>query len=71
LLKIVTNRAAVADKSEPLLLDLDVTPDFVHPEPRTVKHIEKFIPAWISLPYIQAVLSSRERDPKSPTSPNK
>ena len=50
LLKIVSNRAAASDKTEPLLLDLETSTDFVHPEPRQVKHIERFIPTWISLP---------------------
>ena len=46
----MSNRAAASDKTEPLLLDLDSSPEFVHPEPRTVKHIERFIPTWINLP---------------------
>ncbi|KAJ3275583.1 Myosin type-2 heavy chain 1 [Terramyces sp. JEL0728] len=58
LLKIVSNRAAVNEKLDSLLLDLDSSPEFIYPEPRNVKHIEKFIPAWIDLPYIQAVLSA-------------
>ncbi|KAH6577051.1 hypothetical protein BASA50_008601 [Batrachochytrium salamandrivorans] len=58
LMKMVTNRAAVNEKLDVLLLDLDQGPDFNKPSPRTVKQIEKFIPAWINLPYIQAVLSA-------------
>ncbi|KAJ3334825.1 Myosin type-2 heavy chain 1, partial [Kappamyces sp. JEL0680] len=65
LLKIVSNRAANSDKTESLLLDLDASPEFVHPEPRTVKHIERFIPAWTSLPKVTAVISSQ--DSMSPT----
>ncbi|KAI8921479.1 P-loop containing nucleoside triphosphate hydrolase protein [Entophlyctis helioformis] len=58
LMKMVSNRAAVNEKSDVLLLDLDQGPEFSKPNPRTIKQIEKFIPAWISLPYIQAVISA-------------
>jgi myosin-5 len=55
------------EKSDALLLDLDTAPEFVFPDPRTVKHVEKFIPAWIEPPYIQAVLSASFSTPTSPT----
>ncbi|KAL2918342.1 hypothetical protein HK105_202269 [Polyrhizophydium stewartii] len=53
-----SNRAAVNEKSDVLLLDLEQGPEFSKPNARTVKQIEKFIPAWINLPYIQAVISA-------------
>ncbi|KAJ3119550.1 Myosin type-2 heavy chain 1 [Nowakowskiella sp. JEL0407] len=52
LLKIVANRAVLNEKSDVLLLDLEQAPDFVKPNPRTVDQVEKFVPAWISLPLI-------------------
>nr|KAJ3417910.1 Myosin type-2 heavy chain 1 [Polyrhizophydium stewartii] len=58
LMKMVSNRAAVNEKSDVLLLDLEQGPEFSKPNARTVKQIEKFIPAWINLPYIQAVISA-------------
>ncbi|KAI8905199.1 P-loop containing nucleoside triphosphate hydrolase protein [Gorgonomyces haynaldii] len=58
LLKIVVARAAANEKTDILLLDLDAEPEFAKPNPRNVKNIERFIPNWISLPYIQAVLSA-------------
>ncbi|EGF77626.1 hypothetical protein BATDEDRAFT_13697 [Batrachochytrium dendrobatidis JAM81] len=58
LMKMVTNRAAVNEKSDVLLLDMEQGPEFNKPNPRTIKQVEKFIPAWINLPYIQAVLSA-------------
>jgi myosin-5 len=58
LLKIVIERASIVEKSENLLLDLDAAPDFIKPSPRNIKRIEQFIPNWLSLPYIQAVLSA-------------
>ncbi|KAI8899112.1 P-loop containing nucleoside triphosphate hydrolase protein [Globomyces pollinis-pini] len=66
LLKIVANRAAGNEKSDTLLLDLDSAPEFIYPEPRNVKAVEKFIPAWIDLPYIQAVLSASIESPSTP-----
>ena len=51
------------EEQEPLLLDLNAAPDFVFPEPRHVKHIEKFIPRWVELPFITAVLSARNESP--------
>ena len=62
LLQIVSSRASSSDKSEALLLDLDSYPEFSHPDPRIVKHIERFIPAWINLPVIQAILSLSLKD---------
>ena len=41
-----------------LLLDLESRLDYVKPPSRNVKRIEKFIPEWVSLPYIQAVISA-------------
>jgi myosin-5 len=41
-----------------VLLDLDAVPDFMQPNQRPIKAIETFIPTWISLPFIQAVLSA-------------
>ena len=51
----VTHRAN--NEEHVLLLALDNTPDFVMPEPRDVQVVEKFIPKWVGLPFIQAVLS--------------
>lgn len=58
LLKMVANRAVMNEKSENLTLDLDVGPDTVRPHLLTLKEIDTFIPTWISLPYLQAILSS-------------
>ncbi|KAJ1536848.1 Myosin type-2 heavy chain 1 [Nowakowskiella sp. JEL0078] len=56
LLKIVASRAVLNEKSDVLLLDLEQAPDFVKPNARTVDQVEKFVPAWMSLPNIaQAV----------------
>ncbi|TPX34536.1 hypothetical protein SmJEL517_g02892 [Synchytrium microbalum] len=57
LLKIVTTRAVLNEKSDILLLDLDQAPDFGKPNPRTLDHVDRFIPPWISLPHLQAMLS--------------
>ena len=60
------------EDQEPLLLDLGAAPEFVLPEPRQVKHIEKFIPRWVELPFITAILSARNESPYTedlPTSP--
>ncbi|KAI8833690.1 P-loop containing nucleoside triphosphate hydrolase protein [Chytriomyces cf. hyalinus JEL632] len=55
LLKIVANRALLNEKSDTLLLDLDLGPDFTKPNIRPVEYIDRFIPAWISLPNIAVV----------------
>ncbi|KAJ3117374.1 Myosin type-2 heavy chain 1 [Phlyctochytrium bullatum] len=57
LLKIVASRAVLNEKSDVLLLDLEQSPDFTKPMTRAVE-IEKFIPAWISLPHISAIVSA-------------
>jgi hypothetical protein len=46
------------EKQDALLLDLEQGPNFTKPMARSVKQIEKFIPAWINLPHIQAVISA-------------
>ncbi|KAI9357068.1 P-loop containing nucleoside triphosphate hydrolase protein [Zopfochytrium polystomum] len=58
LLKIVASRAILNEKSDVLLLDLDQSPDFAKPNIRPVEQVEKFIPAWISLPHIAAIVSA-------------
>ncbi|KAJ3023781.1 UNVERIFIED_CONTAM: Myosin type-2 heavy chain 1 [Siphonaria sp. JEL0065] len=58
LLKIVANRAMLNEKSDTLLLDLDLAPDFSKPTTRSVEYIDRFIPAWISLPNIAVVASN-------------
>ncbi|KAJ3289168.1 Myosin type-2 heavy chain 1 [Borealophlyctis nickersoniae] len=58
LLKIVASRAVLNEKSDVLLLDLEQAPDFAKPNPHTVDQIERFVPAWMSLPHIQAVVTS-------------
>ncbi|KAJ3221486.1 Myosin type-2 heavy chain 1 [Clydaea vesicula] len=58
LLKIVANRAVLNEKSDNLLLDLEQYPDFIKPNPRTVEAIDKFIPSWIDLDKISAVVAS-------------
>ncbi|KAJ3218341.1 Myosin type-2 heavy chain 1 [Dinochytrium kinnereticum] len=57
LLKIVASRAVLNEKSDVLLLDLEQSPDFTKPMTRAVE-IEKFIPAWISLPHMSAIVSA-------------
>ncbi|KAJ3105937.1 Myosin type-2 heavy chain 1 [Phlyctochytrium planicorne] len=57
LLKIVASRAVLNEKSDVLLLDLEQSPDFTKPMTRAVE-VEKFIPAWISLPHLSAVVSA-------------
>ncbi|RKO93119.1 P-loop containing nucleoside triphosphate hydrolase protein [Blyttiomyces helicus] len=58
LLKIVASRAVLNEKSDVLLLDLEQSPDFAKPSPRGVDTIEKFVPAWMSLPQISAVVAA-------------
>lgn len=58
LFQMVTVRAGLNEKSEVLLLDLDGSQEFIRPAPRFVKRIERFIPAWLSLPFLQAVQSA-------------
>ncbi|KAJ3135563.1 Myosin type-2 heavy chain 1 [Physocladia obscura] len=58
LLKIVANRAMLNEKSDTLLLDLDLAPDFTKPSTRPVEYIDRFIPAWISLPNIAIIASN-------------
>lgn len=64
LLKSVSLRAK--DDSDTLLLAMDDSPEFTFPEPREVEVIEKFIPAWVELPHIQAVLSAGLSTPSTP-----
>ncbi|KAI8609026.1 DIL domain-containing protein, partial [Chytriomyces sp. MP71] len=58
LLKIVANRALLNEKSDTLLLDLDLGPDFTKPNIRPVEYIDRFIPSWISLPNISVVAAN-------------
>lgn len=58
LLKLVASRAILNEKSDDLLLDIEQGPDFAKPITRPVEQIERFIPAWISLPNIAALVSS-------------
>ncbi|KAJ3121300.1 Myosin type-2 heavy chain 1 [Physocladia obscura] len=58
LLKIVANRAMLNEKSDTLLLDLDLAPEFTKPSTHSVEYIDKFIPAWISLPNIATITSN-------------
>ena len=55
---MVTNRAVLNEKSDNLTLDLDVGPDVITPNLHSLAEIEPFIPTWISLPYLQAILSA-------------
>ncbi|KAJ3167106.1 Myosin type-2 heavy chain 1 [Geranomyces variabilis] len=57
LLKIVASRAVMNEKSDILLLDLEQAPDFAKPASKSVDVIERFVPAWMSLPNISAVVS--------------
>ncbi|TPX56763.1 hypothetical protein PhCBS80983_g04287 [Powellomyces hirtus] len=57
LLKIVASRAVLNEKSDILLLDLEQAPDFAKPPSKPVDVIERFVPAWMSLPNISAVVA--------------
>ncbi len=57
LLKIVTNRAKLNEKSDNITLDLDIGPDVPLPISDKTEEIHPFIPSWIELPYLQAILS--------------
>jgi hypothetical protein len=54
----VSSRANSNDEN--LLLDIDDVPPFVMPHERTIDSIDKFIPSWIDLPYVKAVLATFE-----------
>ncbi len=54
---MISSRNFVNEKSENLTLDLDVGPDMLIADIRSIKEINPFIPTWISLPYLQAILS--------------
>jgi myosin V len=56
-MKNVSIRAATSG-DQSILLALDDSAEFSIPKIREVQVIEKFIPAWIELPFIQAVLSA-------------
>ncbi|TPX57088.1 hypothetical protein SpCBS45565_g08273 [Spizellomyces sp. 'palustris'] len=58
LLKIVASRAVLNEKSDVLLLDLEQSPDFAKPSPRVVETIERFVPAWMSLPNVAVVVGA-------------
>lgn len=66
LLKIVSNRVNSDGQDTTLLLPMDDAAEFVFPEPREIQVIEKFIPAWVELPYIQAVISASFSAANSP-----
>ncbi|KAJ3022959.1 Myosin type-2 heavy chain 1 [Thoreauomyces humboldtii] len=65
LLKIVASRAVLNEKSDILLLDLEQAPDFAKPPPKAVDVIERFVPAWMSLPNISAVVAGAPAAPVS------
>ncbi|KAI9202954.1 P-loop containing nucleoside triphosphate hydrolase protein [Polychytrium aggregatum] len=56
LLKIVASRAVLNEKSDILLLDLELSPEFVKPNLKNVENIERFIPSWTNLPEMQNFL---------------
>jgi myosin-5 len=56
LLKIVSSRAIVNEKSDILLVDMDETPDFNKPIIHMVENMDKFIPAWLNLPHVEAII---------------
>ena len=45
------------EKSDILLLDLEQSPDFNKPAIKTIPTIEKFVPAWMTLPNVSAVVA--------------
>lgn len=57
LLKIVSKRAMLNEKSDSITLDLDIGPDIPIPMTDNMKEINPFIPSWMELPYLQAILS--------------
>lgn len=57
LLKIVSKRALLNEKSDSITLDLDIGPDVPMPITENMKEINPFIPSWMELPYLQAILS--------------
>ncbi|KAI9093478.1 P-loop containing nucleoside triphosphate hydrolase protein [Phlyctochytrium arcticum] len=58
LLKIVASRAVLNEKSDVLLLDLEQSPDFAKPSAKMIENIERFVPAWMSLPNVSTVVGS-------------
>ncbi len=57
LLKIVSKRAKLNEKSDSITLDLDIGPDMPIPMADSMNEINPFIPSWMELPYLQAILS--------------
>jgi myosin-5 len=57
LLKIVTKRAMLNEKSDAITLDLDIGPDVPMLMTQNMNEINPFIPSWMELPYLQAILS--------------
>lgn len=57
LLKIVSKRAMLNEKSDSITLDLDIGPDIPINMTDSMKEINPFIPSWMELPYLQAILS--------------
>lgn len=63
LMAIITASSKVAPKSDLLQLDLDASPQFIEPKPHDVKMIEQFVPDYLSLPCLQAVMSMVNVEP--------
>jgi myosin-5 len=58
ILTLVSNRAIVNDKEENLALDLGSGPDAIKSSFHAIKTVETYIPSWINLPFLQAILSA-------------
>lgn len=59
LLKNISSRTMMMKETpDELLIDLEYAPELKTPIPRNVEQIHRFIPTWIELPFIQAVISS-------------
>jgi myosin-5 len=57
LLKIVTKRAMLNEKSDTITLDLDIGPDIPTLVTENMSEINPYIPSWMELPYLQSILS--------------
>ncbi|KAI9209768.1 P-loop containing nucleoside triphosphate hydrolase protein [Polychytrium aggregatum] len=55
LLKVVSSRASLNEKSDVLLLDLEKVSEFNKPSMRHIEAIDKFVPSWMNLPCLAAV----------------
>jgi myosin-5 len=57
LLKIVSKRAMLNEKSDTITLDLDIGPDIPTLMAESMSEINPYIPSWMELPYLQSILS--------------